>query len=214
MRRKDGSCFVVDGQQRLAAVKRRGDITKVPCIVFESEGRSSEARDFRLTNLGRCHMNSCTSFKSAVMAKMEPEATISAWLATQGLRVKSNGKSPNGIDFPAWLVRLWKKDAEASKAAILLQRKIIGDLDTLHGAVHRGIWWCLRGGADVSKHVEKIQRCGGKSGILRAIKTIQIETNQGANQTVCGHGVMAVINWRTRSRVKVTQPRVDSLRDE
>jgi len=50
MRRPDGSDYVVDGGLRLLAASMRGDIKRVPCMVYKSRGKRHEASVFMARN--------------------------------------------------------------------------------------------------------------------------------------------------------------------
>jgi hypothetical protein len=203
MQREDGKKYVVDGQQRLAAVKRRGDIKAVPCILFESDGPEHEAKAFLSLNVHRVKVSAVAKFDAAVMASEEPEKTISEWLASNGLRVNPDGKNKNGVCFPARLIRTWNINVKACKEAILLQREIDSD-EPLHSDIHDGLFWLVNKGINVSEYVNKIKTMGGKIAMLQKIKKVQIETGCRSNRTA-GAGVLELINHKLKGR-KIALP--------
>lgn len=98
-RRKDGTLWVIDGQQRLTASKEMGH-DKVPCSIMESRGSSHEAEVFRLINGGRQNITRNELFKAALEAgdsqSVEIVAAIERAGFTLGLASGSNSK-PNVI---------------------------------------------------------------------------------------------------------------------
>ncbi len=197
MERANGDKFVVDGQQRLLAARRRGDIPAVPCVVFQSNGRDHEARAFISLNVRRAHVKAVDKFNASVLAGLSPEKEIAAWLKTIGLAVSKDGKSMSAVDFPTHLVISWKTNAEACKQAIEIQRFVNGT-EPLCAACHDGIWWLVHNGIDVWEHADKLQRLGGRAGMLRSIRTLEIETGRRAGVLGCGKGILLLINHRRR----------------
>ena len=204
MERTNGKLFVVDGQQRLFAASRRGDINKVPCIIFKSDGRDHEARAFLSLNVDRTPVSSFNKFSASVKAALNPEYEIATWLKTQGLYVTSAGKYERGIGFPTVLVQLWKQDDDASKRVIIIQREINGS-KPLHGIGHRGLWWLQHKKIDVSAYADIIKRCGGSIAIQRSIKTIELETGLKASVRTCGLGVLSLINSKLHNRINISE---------
>ena len=199
MRRINGENYIVDGQQRWLAAKRRGDISLVPCMLFESEGSEHEAMAFYSLNVNRMNVSSIYKFRARVKSKQDPELSISLWLAENNFFVTEDGKNKNGIDFPTTLINLWKTDSEASKEAIIVQKTINAD-EPLNSMEHKGLWYLKHNGIDIRKHIEKISRAGGKLAILRSIKSLQIETGVNINLKACGIGILRVINHKRRKQ--------------
>lgn len=74
MERGNGRYYVIDGQQRLEAIRRRGDIKRVQCMVFISHGVPEEARAFREINVGRAPVDTYTRYRAGVIGKLSPES--------------------------------------------------------------------------------------------------------------------------------------------
>lgn len=97
--RKDGTLWVVDGQQRMTAAKEMGH-SEVPCSVMESRGSAHEAEVFRVINGGRQNITRNELFKAALEAgdsqSVEIVAAIERMGFVLGLSAGSNSK-PNVI---------------------------------------------------------------------------------------------------------------------
>lgn len=97
--RKDGSLWVVDGQQRVTAAKELGH-HEVPCSVMDSRGSSHEAEVFRVINGGRQNITRNELFKAALESgdsqSVEILAAIERMGFVLGLASGSNSK-PNVI---------------------------------------------------------------------------------------------------------------------
>jgi hypothetical protein len=201
MERKNGQMYVVDGFQRLSAVRRRGDIFSVPCRVFHSEGQEHEARAFYALNVNRRPVNSYAKFRAAVAGGEHPHVGISEWLATQGLKVE-DAKPSWAVRFPSVLLYQWKIDDEACKRAVVCQREIVGD-ERLSVDVQRGLFWLIRAGVRVEDHAERIKCLGGQAAMRRAIRTNCIETGLQANDRASGIGLLRLINFKKRHKIRI-----------
>jgi hypothetical protein len=83
MERSGGKKFIVDGQQRWLAAKRRG-IAEIPCRIFSSNGRDHEAQAFCQLNTNRTAVRVFVRFNARATAGFQPEETIQKWLAGVG----------------------------------------------------------------------------------------------------------------------------------
>jgi hypothetical protein len=88
-------------------------------------------------------------------------------------------------------------NSECCKRAVKIQRDVNGT-EPLHSACHEGIFWLLTNGINVEEHTDKLRRLGGRSAMLRSIKTVEIETNTKVNMRIGGVGVLRQINYKRR----------------
>jgi len=202
MERANGEKYLVDGQQRVLAAIRRGNIKEVPCILFHSDGIDHEAKAFISLNVSRKPVNAADKFRARVLAYIEPELQINKWLVQNGFEVTSGGKSLKGIDFPTKLVWLWEKDAEASKEAILVQRLINGP-EPLISSIHLGLWYLKHKGIDIRSWVDKLACSGGRSALARSIRTAEIETDSHNTYKISAAGILRLINTGCRRKIKL-----------
>jgi hypothetical protein len=139
-------------------------------------------------------------FLSAVIKGDEPEVSISEWLASIGMEVDDDGSNPRTIKFPAVLLSTWKMNDGASRRAILMEREVVGPDHCLNNYIHKGLWYLENLGVDTSAHVEKLQRMGGASAMLREINTYRIETGLGPTLRTCAVGIVRLLNHGRRTR--------------
>lgn len=199
MERASGVLYVVDGQQRLAAVKRRGDIDKVPCMVFQSGGKDHEAQAFIDLNTARTKVPAMDKFVAAARANIEPAKSISSWMRSEGFVLTKNGHTANGVAFPGQLVKTWIRNAETAKEALLIQRELSLDKTTAV-PVHLGIDYLLRAGVPVRDEIPKLIAEGGKDRLLGAIRNEARNSNKNDNDKICALGVLSVMNYRRKFR--------------
>lgn len=63
-RRADGSLYVIDGQHRLSAALRRGDLMHLPCVVLHGQEAESEAAAFVALNTQRQRLSQSDIFNA------------------------------------------------------------------------------------------------------------------------------------------------------
>jgi len=202
MRRKNGLMYVVDGQHRVEATKRRGDITEAPAIVFDSDGPIEEARAFYRRSTSIKPISSFTKFKARIASNENPETEIYEWLNRNGLQIAESSRA-GCIRFPSSVVRTWKSNSEACMAAIKCQVEITGAKD-MEAHVHDGLWVLEHNDIDTVQYAEKIMLRGGVNAIKMETNRVAIEGGYPSKSLkVCGMGVLAVINYRKQRKVTV-----------
>lgn len=201
MERISGDKFVVDGQQRLMAAKKRGDIDRVPCLLFASDGKDHEAQAFLTINTHRKGVTAVDRFVASARAGLEPAASVSKWLAGEGIDVAYRSNSATAIAFPDELVRTWSRDEQNTRIAFITQKSLNGNTPAL-AEIHKGVFYLLCQGIDIRDDIEKIKIAGGKVALREAIKTMQIELgHREANPKTCALGILSVINFKRRRKI-------------
>lgn len=193
MERPNGELYVVDGQQRLCAAKKRGDIVSVPCLIFQSDGPEREAKAFRAANERRKHVGSHHKFRAAIVAKDQPETDIADWLRSQGLTASNNGKNPTHLSFIYQLVKDWKANKEVAQRAIVTQIAMSNG-EPLKVSIHKGLVWMCTRSIRIEDYVELIARIGGSIAMIKEINTMQIELNLPATERLAGLAIVRLIN--------------------
>lgn len=205
-RRTNGLMYIVDGQQRWLAAKLRGE-KAVPCVVYESQGKVHEAKEYTRLNKGRTSMRAHEKFKAAVCAKNEPEISINGFLSSRKLFVSQSGQTPYGIDFIGTLVETWLTDAPAAQQAIDDQLVLLeGDEMFLSGVIHKGFFWLNHNKMNppLQKFLPKLISMGGSKVILRSIRAYKVDADKWeAGQRIAGIGILLLINRGKRTKVRV-----------
>lgn len=108
--RKDGTFWVVDGQQRLAGATKKC-FDKVPCNVFESLGRQQEAAIFNEVNSKRVAVSSLEKFKALLESRDEEAIAINAAVENVGFHIGKGGgmKNPKTVQSVAVLQEVYKR---------------------------------------------------------------------------------------------------------
>ena len=88
---KLGDYSVIDGQHRLEAVKMRGDLDKLPCLVIDAPSVSDQARTFKGVNKDRTGVTRINIFWADVAAGDEDALRIKQICESCGLEVSRVG---------------------------------------------------------------------------------------------------------------------------
>ncbi len=121
---RQGAFFVIDGQHRLAAVMRRGDIATVPCIVFPTQDVRSEAQAFLSANTLRKPVSSAGKHRAAVTAEDEVAVYLESIFSRLGLKVSFSGTQPGHIKCVALCRKLASTDRKSFEAALSLSAEL------------------------------------------------------------------------------------------
>lgn len=86
-RRPDLGLFVIDGQHRLEAARRRGDIPWLPCVVVDHATPASEAASFVAINAQRRPLSPLALFRADVASGNPAAVTIEKLIAGAGMKL-------------------------------------------------------------------------------------------------------------------------------
>jgi len=204
VQKRNGIYYVTDGQHRLEAVKRRGDIISVPCSVTESLGVEYEALSFCGINSNRKAVSAYDKYQAMLTAKDPIYLCVEKMLSEKGLKIAQNS-SVFTVAFPAQIVTNMKTDPERCAIALDMQRVMIGYDDNLHMDIHKGLFYLLQkvSVARIHEPASKVFPRGGKPLLLQHINRICIEGACQASEKVCAVGVASVLNYRSRNPIKL-----------
>ena len=208
-RRSNGELYVVDGQHRLDAAKRRG-IKSVPCSIFDSTGPEEEAQAFYTCSMRVTRIPAANQYRALLAAKDPEILAISKMLSGIGLGVSKNGSdNPNLINFPAEVIRTFRVDPAMTEWALLLQRSMVGSDDYMGNEIHKGLFYVLQKTSESSLTITndmalKVYQAGGKPVLKNSINAIHAKSgNAGKDIATCGAGVWAVIKKVNRLRANL-----------
>lgn len=136
---REGAFFVVDGQHRLLAARRRTDITEMPCIVFQTTTVQQEAKGFLAANTQRKPITSIDRFRAMVCTDDEAALFVKRLLDDAG-REATAAAGPKSVRCLTTLLslaktnkqrleRLWPLILQLSENQPVLQQIVMGLID-------------------------------------------------------------------------------------
>jgi len=131
---RSGLFFVIDGQHRVMAARKRSDIAMLPCLVFESAGLVSEAQGFLDSNTSNRPLSVLDRFK-ALLITNDPRALMVERLFSETGRRAGKG-SYDGVyciaslldaakKYPKELERVWPLIDEICKEQVVSQSIVL-----------------------------------------------------------------------------------------
>ena len=93
---RDGTFWVIDGQHRVMAARKRADIDKLPCIVFESLTSKDEARGFLDANTQRKPITGFDRFRADLVTGDPGAILINRLCAATGRELNAD-PGPNHV---------------------------------------------------------------------------------------------------------------------
>lgn len=138
---RNGEFWVIDGQHRALAAKRRSDITHLPCVVFRTENVQTEARGFLALNTGRKPVTAISKQKALVAAGDEISAFVQSQLDELGIVVKPNSTVVGHLKCISWCQRRAAEDKEAFRIVIETGAELSkADNMAIYERVLEGLW--------------------------------------------------------------------------
>lgn len=110
--RPDGRLFVVEGQHRLLAARKRSDITQLPCLIFRVESVEREAEGFLQANTERRPVNACDKYRARLRAGDELALRLQSIFDASGYRVVSGHGEGKSVRCVGLCLSLLEQDGE------------------------------------------------------------------------------------------------------
>ena len=115
---RGGEFWVIDGQHRALAAKRRSDITHLPCVVFKTADVKTEARGFLELNTGRKPVTAVAKQKAMVAAGDEVAAYVQQQCEALGLEIKPTANHAGHLKCVAWCTRRAAENKEVFRLVL------------------------------------------------------------------------------------------------
>lgn len=103
--KRDDNYWVIDGQHRVLAAKRRSDIKEIPCIVFDTENISDEASGFLATNTNRKPVTSHGKHKALVVSGDDIAIFVEKTFKDLGVGIRSTAYKAGETKSIGWAMR-------------------------------------------------------------------------------------------------------------
>jgi hypothetical protein len=195
--------YIVDGQQRWMAAKRRGDIKQLPCMVYEAKDNiKCEADAFTKINEGRKGLTGLEKFKGHLTSEDDTAVKINRLLQKYGLAV---GGSPSSkiCSCVQTMMALCSEDEPLFLKVFDLAVKIHAG-EAIHGHIIKGLFTAEKylvridfSESVFSQYVSEKLISAGRAGILKSINNATAYYNKGG-QTVMAQGIIELINTKRK----------------
>lgn len=197
---RNGEFWVIDGQHRVLAAKRRSDITHLPCIVFQTEGVKQEAIGFLDLNTSRKPVNSIGKFKAMLAAGDESAIAVHRILKKLGITLNPNPKKAKELGSVGWAIRRVREDAEKLEIVMRVACDLSHDMP-IREKLLEGLWYIenkLSCGISDKRFNDRLHAVGARRLIDGANSAAAFFVRGGGRTWAIG--MLEVINKGLRSR--------------
>lgn len=193
---RGGEFWVIDGQHRAAAAKRRSDITLLPCMVFKTHDVKQEARGFLTIQTMRKPVSAIAKQKALVAAGDDVAAWVQQQCDVLGLKIKRNAHAEGQLKCVAWCLLRATEDREAFRHVLAMGAELsTQDQMPVHQKLLEGLWIlnakCGEGLAD--KRLTKRMREKGARVLLDAAQRASAYFVSGGGK-VWAQGMLTELN--------------------
>lgn len=146
---RGGEYWVIDGQHRVVAAKRRSDITRLPCIVFRTHDVKQEAAAFLDVNTGRKPVTSIGKFKAMIARGDKAACAVQHTLDLLGITPKATASKPLELKSVGWAIKRAGEDLDKFETVMRtaadlshdmpIQEKLLDGLWYIHSRLPKGI---------------------------------------------------------------------------
>lgn len=201
-KRRDGSLFVFDGQNRVRAAMRRSDIRELPCVVHRLAGVANEADAFLGVNTRGKPVKAMDKFKAAVVAGHPEAVLVQETLETLGVELSNTPTGPRQTKTVYGLMSMARRSPAMFKR-VITTAATIADYGPISYTMLKGLEYLdrrIEGGLENRRLVSRLIQVGGQR-LDDAAKRASAFYGQKRNQErVCGDAFLEVLNKGLKDR--------------
>ena len=187
--------YVIDGQHRLLAARKRSDITHLPCLIFQSVGVEKEAAAFVVNNTKRKSVNALHMHHARVVSGDEIAVFVDGWLGKNGLEVSHSSSRPRAIKCISQVVSMARQDIALFEAVMSIVVRLVGDAHPVNERLVGGLRYLasgIEGGLGDKRLVGRIEAIGA-TGLVDAAMSAAAYYSRGGPK-VWATGMLKEIN--------------------
>lgn len=198
---RSGEYWVIDGQHRVLAAKRRADIDSLPCLVFETDSVEQEARGFLDANTGRKPVSSIDKFRASIAAGDETAKRVDLLFKELGINPRATANRAMEIKSVAWAMTRARDNSEAFEVVIRLAAELCQE-SILHEMLLDGLYYLhihSETKLDDKRLRDRIKKIGSARLVEAAKRASAYFARGGAK--VWAEGMLSEINKGLREKV-------------
>lgn len=190
--------WCIDGDHRLLAARERRDISKVPCLVFKSEGVSVEAQAFVRIQKNRHPLLTFDTFRALVTAGDEAAQWLAGLMDRLGIEpTRSGAARPNQLAALNLVMRMANADRAGCERTLKVASKLCQGVSPIHKTLLEGLWHIERycgpsAGLSNERLVNRMEKVG-VTAMMEKIGKARIYFSRGGGQ-VCAQAILDAVN--------------------
>lgn len=200
-----GKFRVIDGQHRVLGSRKRSDVDKLPCLVFETDSIAEEARGFLALNTLNKPVSAIDKHKARIVAEDETAIKIQQTLDELGLTISKSANGPGQFGAISWAYRRAAEDYESFRKVLALAAETSRNASMpVAEKLVDGFWYVDRnyeGGVTEKKIAARIRHVGADRLLEGALRAAAYFARGGAR--VFAQGMMDVLNKGLHSKFEL-----------
>lgn len=194
--------YVIEGQHRVGAAKRRSDINELPCIVFDLPSRKEEANGFLLANSNRKPVTAIGKYKAQIVSGDSTAIYVQNLLAHLGIDVSQNNEAHKATKSIRLCYKLASIDRKGFTDVMTFIAKLCENC-FIQERIIDGIYYLHTHGLDVndSKIKKRILTVGSERLLSGARKASALFSKGGAK--IWAQGMLVEINKGSRNQYEM-----------
>lgn len=202
-RRPDGTLWVFEGQHRLLAARKRIDIKKLPCIIFDVDDKQKEAESFGEINSGRKSIIWVDKIKALEVSGDQIAIKTLDLLRENGCKASTSRVSGRVACISTVYTGIKENETAMSTAFSTLAGAFP---DNLHSDLLKGLYYIEKafqkeGVQSVKTMAPRLKHIGFDA-VLRSIQNTKALLGF-AGAKVCARGILTAYNKGLKNRVNV-----------
>jgi len=206
--KRRGEYWVIDGQHRALAAKRRSDITMLPCVVFETSSVQEEALGFLGLNGGRKPVTAVAKHKAMVAGGDEVAGFVRDVISMYGLKISTNSNAVDHIKCVAWCIKRAKDNRGTFMRVMRLGSELCRASEiSVHERILEGLWVLHQrcgDGLDDKRLVKRLADVGGRA-LLDGINRAAAYYATGGGR-IWAEGMLSEVNKGLRNKFEMAAP--------
>lgn len=204
--RRGGTYYVIDGQHRVMAAKKRVDIENLPCLVFDTSEVAQEANGFLVTQTARKPVSAVEKFNAMLVIGNEEALLVDELIKSSGRQIHAHHSSPTTIKCIARILAHAKMNPSVLKEMWPLIIDVCAD-DSFRETIFDGLMYLEMAARKQGESLlekswsERIIKIGSKPLHKGAVEAAQYAGFGGGR--VWAFGICKVLNSGLRNRLVI-----------
>lgn len=202
---RDNVLWVIDGQHRVLAARKRVDIHKMPCVVFNTSSLKDEAMAFKDVNCNRKPVSSLAKYHALIAAEDESALKVKSVLDGLGITPKSTATKAKEIKSVALLMTRCSDNFNRFCVVMSLCSEMCDDMPIQEKLID-GLWYIdsyVENGLLDARLVKRIKSIGARRLVDSATKASAFFAKGGAK--VWAAGMIEEINKGLQNKFKLKE---------
>jgi hypothetical protein len=209
---RGGEFWVIDGQHRAAAAKRRSDITHLPCVVFKTTDVKQEARGFLTIQTMRKPVSAVAKQKAMVTAGDEVAAFVQQTVEALSLQIRQTAAKAGELKCVGWCLKRAADDRQTFVKVLTLGAELCAkDNMPIAERLLEGLWVlndrCGDGLAD-PRFLKRVHERGSRALLDAANKAAAYYASGGGR--IWAQGMLGEMNKGLQERRRFTMDGVEA----